>query len=492
MRLACGPLALRAFCILVFGLALAQPLAASPWAEVGDEVLREDIEVLQAYGLIKGPVTSWPLPWGQISAGLQVTGEEQLPVYVQRSLSRVKKRLRRETETGRLKAKLKVRVTSEPAVVRGFDVSARDEVDVRGQADYMGERFAARLGFGYQGDITFNSGRGALDDSYAAFRLGNWLFYGGVLDAWWGPGRVSSLILSNNTRPIPRFGVMRYNPTAFEWPVLNLLGPWQINAFFGILDDDRTIENPYQLGFRGNFSPLPGLEIGVSRMITLCGNGNECDFLGTLTGTEGRVGSNNISNEVGSVDARFSSSLLGNDYAIYGQIIGEESGSFALERLSVLYGMTLRGGLGPAGARWRLTGEYSDTMSILNDGFTGSNVTYNHTTFGHGYRYRGRAIGHSLDGDSDVISFVASLTDIRSWTYRLGYHHTRINRDSAGLQTHSVSRNRETINIFEASLSVPWRRGLFDIGIRLRDDAPNTTGESELEIAGEIGWSVGF
>ena len=105
---------------LILGLASADPAAASPWAEVGDEGLRADIEVLRLHGLIRGPITTWPIPWGQVSANLQSKDGTQLPVYVQRSLRRVRKRLKQETSTGRLNSRIKARASVEPALVRGF------------------------------------------------------------------------------------------------------------------------------------------------------------------------------------------------------------------------------------------------------------------------------------------------------------------------------------------------------------------------------------
>ena len=44
---------------------------ASPWAEVGDNQLRGDIELLAAAGVIDGITTHWPLPWQSIVKDLR-------------------------------------------------------------------------------------------------------------------------------------------------------------------------------------------------------------------------------------------------------------------------------------------------------------------------------------------------------------------------------------------------------------------------------------
>lgn len=488
--------------VFVFVLTLARTPLAAPWAEVGDDVLRGDIENLYLYGLIRGPITAWPIPWGQISVNLP--GEEEragLPPHVQKSLKRVTARLRRETETGRIRSQLVARASNEPALVRGFRSTARNELDTRIQAEYMGDHFAARLSFGDLANLDLSSNRAAFDDSYAALRLGNWLLYGGVFDKWWGPGQVSSLQFSNNARPFPKIGATRYNPTAFDLPVLRWLGPWQVDAFVGVLDDDRFISNPLEIGWRISINPYPGLELAVSYLVTDCGDGPgaDCNLFASLSGKDNAFG--NVSNGVGGADIRYSSSLLGQPFAIYGQITGEDQGTIVepltgvgVENASILYGMTLWNGIGPDGGLWRLTAEYADTKIILHD--TGPyNIMYEHNIYRSGYRYRGRALGFSLDNDSDLISLVGTLTDIRDWTYRLAYHHARINRDGTtrtGFPGEPLSTSAETINIIEAGLTVPWRRGDFDIMLRLQDDDVNSPNESDYVVGIELGLSLSF
>ena len=50
-----------AFALLSFAVIL--PASASPWAEVGDNQLRADVDVLQAAGVVEVITIAWPLPW---------------------------------------------------------------------------------------------------------------------------------------------------------------------------------------------------------------------------------------------------------------------------------------------------------------------------------------------------------------------------------------------------------------------------------------------
>jgi hypothetical protein len=482
---------------------------ASPWAEVGDAGLRTDIEVLHQHGLIRGPITTWPIPWGQISANLRSKDESQLPVYVRRSLRRVQRKLKVGTDSHRLKSSFKVRASVEPSIVRGFETVARDEVDARAAAEYMTRHFAGRVSFGYQGQFEIKHGKGVWDDSYAAVRVGNWLFYGGLLDAWWGPGWESSLLMSNNARPYPKFGFMRYNPTATDLPIINWLGPWQINGSVGVLEESgRFIDNPLVFAMRGTINPLPGLEISAARVLQFCGDAGgtvltedlACgfgDFFQAMGGfNQPGAGAGTLGNSLGGFSARYTNSFLGQPFAIYGQVIGEDdrrtAGISLPFELAGLFGLSLWGGIGDGGL-WRITTEYSDSAARFHDSNARFNLFYDHFQYRSGYRYRRRSLGHSLDADSRLFSVVGTLTDLRDWTYRLAYRHAEINRDGAsGSAPHSVSRNSESLHMVEAGLSVPWKKGVFDFRLRLRDNEPNTPGGDSFDFGAEIGWSARF
>ncbi len=55
--------------ILLFAFVASSTLA-SPALQPDDVGLRHDIQVLADYGVIRGPVTTWPLSWDAIAADL--------------------------------------------------------------------------------------------------------------------------------------------------------------------------------------------------------------------------------------------------------------------------------------------------------------------------------------------------------------------------------------------------------------------------------------
>lgn len=470
---------------------------AGPWAEAGDRQLRSDIELLSQYGLIRGPITTWPLPWAQISARLSDAGEQTLPPHVRMAVSRVRSQMPSARDFGRPVVQAEMRATNRARVSRDFGDAARDRADVSVSAEMNWSSVAARVNVGYQGDDVDDSV--VLDGSYLAAATGNWTIYGGLVDHWWGPGWSSSLIMSSNARPMPRVGLMRLDPKPFETRWLSWLGPWQINVFLGGLNDSgRVVEDPLVVGFRATIEPIPNLEIGASRTIMLCGKGRSCDFdtwtralvsFGGLTNTSDVE--RNPANQLAGFDIRYGFRIGETlSAAVYGQMIGEDEKDSLPFKFAHLAGISIDGPWGGDGAMWRLTGEFTDTAAdgIFRD--TEYNVLYNHSAYRSGYRYRGRSLGDRLDSDSTGWSISGMFTSTDQWTYRLSYQNVHINRDDDG--RNDLSTNAERINIIEAGLRMPTPAGDLSLELRHEDDRPNTPGFSDSTTAVEAGWLVRF
>lgn len=485
--------------LFAFLISLACPLAvaAGPWAEPGDRQLRNDIEILARHGLIRGPITTWPLPWAQISARLDQDSGDALPPHVRMALARVRAKMPSSADFGRPVIRTEARATNRAKTSRDFGDTARDDVDASASVELNGPTLSGRLSVGYQGDDVDDTV--VFDGSYLAAALGNWVVYGGWLDTWWGPGWSSSLIQSSNARPTPRVGLMRLNPKPFGTPLLSWLGPWQFNFFLSRLDDDgRVIENPYYMGFRLSFEPVDQLEIGLTRTMMLCGRAQRCSFktwTDVLVGVGGRDnqsgGRPDAGNQLAGIDVRWTTDVTDRvGMSLYGQLIGEDEKNSLPIKYGKLAGVSFDGPWGEDGAHWRGIVEFTDTVV----GFFGSkveyNVFYNHFRYRSGYRYHGRSMGDRLDGDSRAWSLTGLYTDADSWTWRMNYERARINIDGGG--RHGLSANAETINIFEGSLQVPTDFGDLDLEVRYEDDAPNTPGLEDGNAAVELGWRARF
>lgn len=106
-------------------------------------------------------------------------------------------------------------------------------------------------------------------DAYAAVNLRGWQISAGKQSLDWGPGRGDSLIWSDNVDPIE---MVRVVSPAFHLPIL---GDARVDQFFGTLRGHTFIPHPYIYGQKINFKPLPALELGFARTITIGGHGGD-------------------------------------------------------------------------------------------------------------------------------------------------------------------------------------------------------------------------
>ena len=71
---------LRVLAVIALSLASATH-AANPLIPAGDVSLRHDIQLLADAGIIRGPVTSWPLAWGPVLADIDRSDSDRQLAY---------------------------------------------------------------------------------------------------------------------------------------------------------------------------------------------------------------------------------------------------------------------------------------------------------------------------------------------------------------------------------------------------------------------------
>jgi len=475
--------------ILITVSFLSVPAQAAPWAEVGDNQLRTDIEMLAEAGALDGITTHWPLPWRSIGARLR-DGLNGQPEMVRAAAERVLRRARAETEPG-FSASLYLDATNAPSVVYGFDGMGRGEGTAQAVLDFNQGIFSGRLALG---GITQN-GRGNttklnLDESYLSARLGDVRLYGGWLSHWWGPGQVTALSLSNNARPMPQIGISRAVTDASSLPVLRWLGPWQVEFFVGVLDGQRIQTDGYFNALRFTFNPLPGLEIGLSRTEMFCGQGISCVPLVDYFDLSNDPRNTNRVNDQGAFDIKYSGRMGQLPFQVYMQAMNEDSSPFVHSGSSHLFGASI---FVPASTSpVKLTAEYADSVAtedLFGFGTVMHGFAYNNGGFPDGMRYRGRTLGFSLDSDSRLWSLLGSWSDADDRFYQLSLHHAEISTPLVSAVSpvffNALTPVPVTINMAEARVSLPWRGFRLDLAGRVQDDQlwPKRGFEAGLEAA---------
>ena len=431
---ACRYSACRIAAAAVLGFLIAGPLMAGPWLTPGDPWLKADVQLLSDAGVITSPISSWPLSWGDIAQDLNAfEAENELSVAEETALQRMRNRARRALAVDESVIDGGLRLAEKPLLVRGFYDAPRGEQEAWASVERTGERFAFKVRASYVNDDPTDRRGGRLDGSYAAVALGNWMVGASLIDRWWGPGWNGSLILSSNARPIPSLVVERNFSTPFQSKWLGWIGPWSTSVIWGQLESGRAVPNARFFGWRVNFRPFQPLEIGLLRTAQWCGSGRDCDldaFGKVLIGDSNldAGGNTDVANQLAGFDARWSSPFGDLPFALYGQLIGEdEAGGFPSRYLGQ-FGVEVWGHLSGRGANWRAYAEFADTTCQFNESSKRFNCAYNNGFYPTGYRYRGRAIGHSSDNDAASVAFGLIASDQEYGEWSLSVRHFRLNR----------------------------------------------------------------
>ena len=450
--------------------ATAIPVSASPWAEVGDNQLRSDIQLLAAAGVVNDVTTHWPLPWRSILSNLGNASLASQPAGVRLAADRVLARARRETAPGANGA-LYLDLTSRTALVRGFDGMGRGEGQAQMSLGYNLSNISARLSVGLLAqDLERKHYKLMFEGSYLSADIGDVRVYGGYLDHWWGPGQISALSLSNNARPMPQVGIQRASTDASSWPILRWLGPWQVEFLLGYLDGPRIERDTYYNALRVTVNPAPGLEIGLARTQQFCGQGHPCEPLRDYFAFGNDNRNVNKTNDQGLFDIKYSFGVAGVPTQVYMQVMNEDSSPIVQSGSSHLFGASV---FVPTDENpVRLTAEYTDSIAthhIFSFGDVLHGVAYNNGAYPDGMRYRGRSLGFSLDSDSRLFSLQGSWTDQGGRFYQLSYHRAHVNHPANTL-ANVVSPNPVQVNLGEARVTLPLARLKLDLAGRYQDD----------------------
>lgn len=464
----------RAFALMLWA---GSPGFASPWAEVGDNQLRADIELLQATGVVRDVTIQWPLPWQSLLQDLSRTNLVVQPAGVQAAVRRVLAQAQGATAAG-VSASMSLDVTNMPSVVYGFDGMGRGE----GQAQLMLEGtsgpYSGRIALG---GITQNFGakpnKIMPDGTYLSARLGGVRLYAGYLDHWWGPGQFTALQLSNNARPMPQIGISRSGTQASSWPILRWLGPWQAEFFLGTFDGPQIQSNVFYNAAHVTINPLPGLEIGFAKTEQFCGKGHPCSPLRDyFTNADLSNHPDNVNGE-GALEIKYSNVLRSVPFQAYMQLMNEDYSWFSRSGSSHLFGASVF--LPTQGSPMKVTVEYANSIATKTLFSFGTHVygfSYNNGQYPDGMHYRGRTLGFSLDSDSTLASLQGNWSDAVGRFYQLSLHHATIANSKTPPGYNGLSGTPVIVNMAEARISLPLalnrRTFHLDLAGRLQDDQP--------------------
>lgn len=474
----------------LFGASIAQ---AAPWLEPGDARARFALQKLADRGHFDRTVSTWPIMMGSVTGALNAETAATDAPAVGSARAYLKFESGQQAAQG-WRAEYELAAVSEPTFVRGFQVGPRENgitsLNLQWQGESLAAGFKPTIAVNPEDDESFR-----FDGSYVAGTAGNWVFGVGAIDRWWGPGWQSSLILSNNARPVPAVWLNRKDATAPETDWLEWVGPWQFTLFAGQLEKERAVSDAKIIGMRLTLRLVEGLDIGFSRGIMLGGKGRP---EGASTFWNAFIGRDNEQldrdrepgNQLASIDARYGFSIGDQTIGAYFQMMGEDEAGAFPSRKSWLFGTDWTTQLLSSDQQWFV--EYSNTLA---DDFLGDarpNITFTHSLYQSGYRYKGRTMASTFDGDAETVTLgVFNFSpDGRNLSASLSY--LDLNQDGGNRTSitdndifYNVPRGSQKVALMSVGYGTQFLNGWLDLTAQAADK------KMEFLSGKKDQWSVG-
>ncbi|MBZ0333198.1 capsule assembly Wzi family protein [Marinobacter sp. AL4B] len=473
------------------GIVTSTATYASPWIEPGDARARFALQKLADRGHFDRTVSTWPVMWSSVAKGINssVTSDATATAGAMAYLNAEQQ----AQFSGGTRAEITLAGSSGQSLVQGFGDSRQEEGQATLDVEWQGEYWA----LGLSPSVVANPAddeEHRYDGSYLAAAFGNWVFGAGAIDRWWGPGWQSSLILSNNARPMPGVWLNRKRDLAPTTSWLSWVGPWNVTVFAGEFQDDRTIDSAKLIGMRFTFRPVQGFDIGLSRAIMFGGEGrpqNSSTLWNALIGKDnGQLGPDKEpGNQLGSIDVRYGLPVGEQALGVYAQLMGEDEAGAFPARKSWLVGSDWTTGFFQADQQWFL--EYSNTTADDLFGSAMPSVSYEHSIYTTGYRQFGRNLASSFDSDAESVTFGLHQFFSTGTNLTVSLSYAKLNGDGVARaalkenKTHYfVPATNQEVGIVNVGYGVGLLGGTLQLG------AKGTTEKIELLSGEQDQWSA--
>ena len=276
---------------------------------------------------------------------------------------------------------------------------------------------------------------------------------------------------------MPAIALDRAVSDPFETKWLSWIGPWRLTTFMGRMEGDREdYDHPLLFGMRLSARPLDGLEISVERTAQWCGEGRSCTwddfwnlFIGNDNAGENVAAEDEPGNQLASWDVRWASPIGHWNYALYNQHTGETIDNKIPRpyRSFDVVGVETWGA-GSDGSSWRSGLEWSNSRCGGTENEQRLwDCAYNNSIFDpDGYRYYGRPLGHSMDGDGQMYSLRYVRVDDTAATLTGLLRFSMINEGGEVPDTrHSVAPGPEDWWSLDVLYRHPFGNGWLEAGV---------------------------
>ena len=166
--------------LMLFAAATVQ---ADPWLAPGDEGLRSDIQLLADAGILRGPITTWPMSWPDVARDALGADSSGLDEATADALLRVQRLSRAASTRGYAGSGIRVAGSVEPTNLRQFADSPREEGEIGLRASWLTDHLALNLQGAYVVDPEDNK-KFRADGSYLGVNIGNFMISAGLMERW--------------------------------------------------------------------------------------------------------------------------------------------------------------------------------------------------------------------------------------------------------------------------------------------------------------------
>lgn len=492
--------------ILACTAIFSSQLLASPWIDANDLYLRNHIQQLADAGIITAPVTTYPLMWNAINNDLLHVDLSALTPRLADSYAEVLHYYRRAIGN-KFNHRAKISLANEAKRLNGFGETHRQKAQLSLSTEHLANFWAGKISTQVRSEpeddktVTF-------DNSYFAATYGNWIVRAGAISQWWGPGWDSSLILSNNARPLPALSLNRSNSDAFETTWLSWVGPWTFTAQMARLESERHVPHAMLWSTRATARPISQLEIGVSWSIQWGGDGQPnslSDFIKALTSQQQCANgastcdpslNTKLGNQLAGFDVRWSDTLFDIPFSVYAQTIGEDAVDY-IKPADKAYVFGVDTVLTWDRQSLRLYAEYTETQVACGGDPNSLNCYYEHGTYRTGYRYHGRALGTTYDNDAKVwtLGAIGQRRNKHRWHAKLRV--AQLNSDNIDRAPTSTTIGNQVSKIAEdlTQLEIQYQLPLFNGMLSLGADISHSTyleKSSDNEFNADLAWEYRY
>jgi hypothetical protein len=453
---------------LILACMLLNPKAqASAYIGTQDKQLHYDLQTLVEWGYLDTTVNTFPVPWKGVAIALSDLSTDGMSFRPLQAYLRLNHYLylNKQQQNRRF---ISLQGASDTVRFRSLDDGVEGTNKITASSEFYFGRFSGQLAMSHTNS---GSSKTYLDNSFIAYQFGDWNLRLGSIDQWWGPAQSSSLILSNNARPIKALALSRSVNTASQNPFFSWIGPWYFTTQIGQLEKDRAVPNAKIFMNRLNARPIKGLELGLSWVAmwggdgvnngfedfldvvtfqTLCVNGSEqCDE--SLRGKSG--------NHIGSFDISYTAQLFERPVTFYVQRAGEDvSNHFKVSDNANLIGISTYF----KGAKVFL--ETSDTTVSCSTNAQVNDCFYEDSQYTDGYRLYKRAIGSTFDSDAKQITLGTNFRFQSGDTVELYLRSVTLNEDASKPSPVITTGNTEEVLELSGFYQKPVGNWLLKVG----------------------------